>query len=262
MTNNQKNLLTTIEDLTKTFEKIYTIKNNSDRKKNLMYAGLIRQKIEKEEDRKQRILDYLQSFHKLFIETPLSKRKELIDSTYAKIEMKKSEAIINGDGFSVNEYSQIQQYAILVFEPLINAIDYVPSISKKIRPENESKVNSFNLKSNISYEKINEMRLKMIQFGFISAATNASDFKSVFSINLPTKTVDWNSKVALKYFMQQLFKKGILDNEIKDKWIVTSNCFTINKDIINSNQFRKIKPTKSKKTQGQLDLILSLFDNG
>jgi hypothetical protein len=257
----QNNLLNVVESTSQDLKKFIDFKNNQDKKMNDVLSGLIRQKQTQEEELKESELAYFNEFKSKFTATPKNKRKELITSSYAEMVLLLTEAEINGNVHATKECRSIQSL-LNEFEKLIDSLDFVPEASVSIKsPDENIKTDSFNVTHDISYDMINDVRKKLIEFNFIEKTTSASNFKSIFLHKLKTEKVDWMSKGTLKYFIQELIEKPIFVDEIKDKWIITSNCFLVKGEYIDSDKFRKTKATKLKKTRTKLDSILSIFED-
>jgi hypothetical protein len=222
------------------------------------------QKIKRQNDaaKRVRLSKYFREFKEMFIHTPIDRRQILIDNHEGIISALILEAKIEGNQSKINEYETFLNMIIREFIPLINKMKYVPKKVEEIKTVKykSNKANSFNINTKVSFDQLNNARLKLIEYKFISSNTTPKIFKSVFSTKVVTQKVDWREKGTLYYFIHQLLAvENLFSIKVKEPWKETAASFTVKGEAIDSNKFRKDKPTKSEKKIENLKAVLSFF---
>jgi len=251
-----------IKGVTNTIEAVVAAKKSSDRLS--LNIAVEQHKVKKEiqERKKARMSKYFADFKEIFIHTPIDRRQRLIELNEAKMSTLIIEAKVGDNHAKVAEYEQQVNMIIMKFIPLINKMQYIPKAEVKgdLSKSKKTKTNSFNLSTRVSYENLNKAREELIREKFIANTTTVSMFRSVFSYDKETVKVDWKVSGHLYYFINEMMKiENLFQLDVSEKWKVTAECFTVKSKAINSDKFRKDKPTQSEKKKSKLDVILLFF---
>lgn len=126
----------------------------------------------------------------------------------------------------------------------------------KVKPP----LKSFRWHQNIEFTQNQLKRLykENLIFHLIDTQTKFSSFKNVFLHRRLTNKINWVHKTSsLKYFIQQLIEKEVIENPSNKHWKITSEFFLVENEVILPSDFTKTQPTKNKLIKKKIDKFIS-----